>query len=195
MVARQSLGEHKPAVTTWQPNQPCRCSSSTTYRVPILQEFPCAKGKTGFLPFMLQRHNHKAYLDALQKRAGCAPRHLTQNSSEGTASRDTESWRSLPRMLLGFEMGTLKTNVLSSNDLGYAQQICVPKSLSPKSEYFQHCFWACVLWMQQTEGTLFFLLNGLIYLHPNVCFPAELLNCLTFRWMHSEQRAAPLSLI
>lgn len=40
MVARQSLGEHKPAVTTWQPNQPCRCSSSTTYRVPILQEFP-----------------------------------------------------------------------------------------------------------------------------------------------------------
>lgn len=148
MVARQSLGEHKPAVTTWQPNQPCRCSSSTTYRVPILQEFPCAKGKTSFLPFMLQRHNHKAYLDALQKRAGCAPRHLTQNSSEGTAGRDKESWRSLPRMLLGFEMGTLKTNVLSSNDLGYAQQICVPKSLSPKSEYFQHCFWACVLWMQ-----------------------------------------------
>lgn len=36
---RQSLGEHKPAVTTQQHNQPCGCSSST-YRVLILQEFP-----------------------------------------------------------------------------------------------------------------------------------------------------------
>lgn len=51
----------------------------------------CAKGKTRFLPFMLQRHNHKAYLDALQQRTGCAPRYLTQISSEGTASQGTES--------------------------------------------------------------------------------------------------------
>lgn len=119
---------------------------------------PCAKRKTSFLPFILQRHNHKAYLDALQKRTGCAPRHLTQKSSEGTAGQDTESWRLLPRMLLIFKMCTLKRNVLSSNGLGYAQHICVPKSLSPKSEYFQCCSWACVLWMHPTErDSLFFI--------------------------------------
>lgn len=91
---RQSLGEHKQAVTTQQHNQPCGCSSST-YRVLILQEFPTipllVQKERSFLPFMLQRHNHKAYLDALQKRTGCTPRHLTQNSSEGAAGQDTES--------------------------------------------------------------------------------------------------------
>lgn len=45
---RQSLGEHKPSVTTWQPNQPCGCSSSTTYRVLILQEFPA-------IPILVQK--------------------------------------------------------------------------------------------------------------------------------------------
>lgn len=52
---------------------------------------PCAKGKTTFLLLMLQRHNNKTYLEALQRRTGCAPRHLTQISSEGTVSQDTES--------------------------------------------------------------------------------------------------------
>lgn len=133
---------------------------------------PCAKGKTSFLPFMLQRRNHKTYLDALQKRTGCAPRHLTQISSEGTASQDTEAWKSLPRVLLIFKMDTLKRNVLSSNDLGYAQEICVPKSLSPKSEYFQCCLWACVLWMLQTERTLCFFIKWV-----NLSPPEHLLSC------------------
>lgn len=133
---------------------------------------PCAKGKTSSLPLMLQRHNHKAYLDALQKRTGCAPRHLTQISSEGTAWQDTESWRSLPRVLLTFKMGTLKRNVLSSNDLGYAQQICVPKSLSPKAEYFQCRLWVCVLWINRTEGTLCFCIKWV-----NLSPPEHLLSC------------------
>lgn len=96
MVARQSLGEHKPGVTTWQPKQTCGRISSMTYRVLNPSGIshsspPCAKGKARFLLLMLQRHNHKAYLDALQRRTGCAPRHLTQISSEGTAGQDTES--------------------------------------------------------------------------------------------------------
>lgn len=154
LVARQSLGKHKPAVTTGQPNQPYRCSSSTTYRVLILQEFPT-------IPLLVQKERQVFCLLCCiitkQKRTGCAPRHLTQNSSEGTAGRDTESWRSLPRVLLVFKMGTLKTNVLSSNDLGYAQQICVPKSLSPKSELFSRPLLSvCTLNAADWRDSLFF---------------------------------------
>lgn len=69
-------------------------------------------------------------------------------------------------------MGKLKRNVLSSNDLGYAQQICVPKSLSPESEHFQCCLWACVLWMLWTEGTLCFFIKWV-----NLSPPERLLSC------------------
>lgn len=152
---------------------------------------PCAKGKTSSLPLMLQRHNHKAYLDALQKRTGCAPRHLTQISSEGTRNPEGhfQGCCSYLRWAHSREMSWVAMTWVMHNKSVFQRVYHLNQSI-----FNAACEPVCSE-CSELKGLSVFLLNGLIYLHLNVCFPAELLNCLTFRWMHSEQRAAPLSLI
>lgn len=62
-----------------------------------------------------------------------------RSAREGAARGAMETWHLLAGWLLVFETGTLKRFILSSDELGYAQQICIPKSLSPKSGYFPYC--------------------------------------------------------